>query len=160
MSLADVDVSVSEGVGLDERGVERVQRVAEQALVALGRAEDELSVLLCDDATIQPLNRDWRGKDKPTDVLSFPQVEGEIGDGPELLGDVVISLDTAARQAAERGHSVEAEVDVLLVHGLLHLLGYDHHDPEEEADMRAEEARVLAALGRDPVGLVERAALA
>lgn len=153
--MADVDVSMVEGVEVNE---ERVRLVAERALVALGRGEDELSVLLCDDATIQPLNRDWRGKDAPTDVLSFPQLDEAPGDGPEVLGDVVISVETAARQAPEIGHDLEAELDVLLVHGLCHLLGYDHEDDEEEAaEMRAEEARVLAEIGRVAAGLVARA---
>ncbi|MDH4100076.1 MAG: rRNA maturation RNase YbeY, partial [Nitrospirota bacterium] len=80
------------------------------------------------------LNRDYRGKDKTTDVLSFSMHEGEAIPGEEtLLGDVVISLPVAERQAAEKGHSLEQEVTILLIHGILHLLGYDHERGEEEA---------------------------
>ncbi len=119
----------------------------------LGRPRAELSVLLCDDAFIQDLNAQWRQKDVPTDVLSFP-----MGDG-QVLGDVVVSLPTAERQAAERGHDLHTELRVLLVHGLLHLVGPDHEAPGEDAAMAAEEARLLAALGVPAVGLVARAGL-
>ena len=125
----------------------------------LGMAQAELSVLLCDDAFIQGLNLQWRGKDAPTDVLSFAMGEGEGADvNPDVLGDIVISVDTAARQAAELGHAPERELRVLLVHGLLHLLGYDHEESvEDAAEMRAREVDLLRALGEDPTGLVERA---
>ena len=124
---------------------------AVRLLAALGKSKAELSVLLCDDAFIQGLNLQWRQKDVPTDVLSFP-----MGDDT-VLGDVVISLDTAARQAAERGHDLATELDVLLVHGLLHLLGHDHELPGQDVTMAAEENRLLGELGVTPVGLVARA---
>jgi probable rRNA maturation factor len=125
---------------------------AQRVLELLGRAGAELSVVLCDDAFIRPLNAQWRDRDAATDVLSFPQ------DDPMLLGDVVISVQTAARQATELGHPLEAELRVLLVHGVLHLLGHDHHDDDGAQRMRAEEARLLAALGvTGGPGLVERA---
>jgi len=82
-----------------------------------------------DDPEIHELNRDYRGKDRPTDVLSFPQWEGEsfdFGNGPIALGDLVISIETAWRQALELGHPLESELDFLTIHGTLHLLGYDH----------------------------------
>ena len=108
------------------------------------------SLVLCDDAFIQPLNRDFRGKDAPTDVLSFAQREGEAADPDDpVLGDVIISVQTAARQAAERGYGLDKELRVLLVHGLLHLLGHDHLEAEEAALMQAEERRLLALLGED-----------
>jgi probable rRNA maturation factor len=138
----------------------RVSNDARSLLRHLGLPSAELSVVLCDDGFIQGLNAQWRGKDAPTDVLSFAMGEGE-GEGmdPDLLGDIVISVDTCARQAAELGHPPERELRVLLVHGLLHLLGYDHEDsPEEAAEMAAREAELLRALGEDPTGLVERAA--
>lgn len=102
----------------------------------------ELSVALVDDATIQALNRDFRGQDRPTDVLAFAMREGEAmpeprpGE-PELLGDVVISVDTARRQASERGRPLLDELTMLLAHGLLHLLGYDHATKAEEKVMSA-----------------------
>jgi probable rRNA maturation factor len=116
----------------------QVHTVAEKMLRHLGREEHELSVLLTDDAFIQTLNETHRGKDCPTDVLAFAQNEGEATPAPMdqgLLGDVVISLDTAERQARARKHSLMDEVSFLLAHGLLHLIGYDHQTDEEEAIM-------------------------
>lgn len=132
-----------------------------RALAAVRHEESELSMVLADDAFVRPLNAEWRGVDAPTDVLSFPQedlVAGSEG-GPALLGDVVISVQTAARQAEELGHDVLTELVVLAVHGLLHLLGYDHErDEEGAAQMAAEEARVLAAVGVEPqAALIARA---
>lgn len=147
-----VEISV-EGVEVDP---EPVRIDAEWALDTLGLGAAELSVLLCDDATIQPLNREWRAIDAPTDVLSFPQEDAD--DAPvRLLGDIVISVDTATRQAAELGHDLEAELRVLLVHGLCHLVGHDHHDAQDAAAMRAAEQRLLTALGHGDSGLVDRA---
>ena len=112
---------------------------------------NEVSLVFCDDAYIQGLNKDYRGKDQPTDVLSFALNEGAepvIVDGPAqvLLGDIVISLETAARQAEEYNHSLEREVAYLTVHGMLHLLGYDHMTEEDKAEMRMEEEYVLSLL--------------
>lgn len=122
----------------------------------LDLADAELSVLLTDDDGIQALNRQWRGVDAPTDVLSFAFGEVE-GPGDDVLGDIVISLPTAARQAAEHGHGVEDELWVLLVHGLLHLLGYDHQDPAEAAEMAEAEVKLLSGLrAGQGAGLVER----
>lgn len=112
----------------------------------------EVSLILVDDEYIHRLNHQYRGKDAPTDVLSFALNEGdepEIIDGPQetLLGDIIISLETASRQAEEYGHSLERELAYLSVHGMLHLLGYDHETEEEKAEMRKEEEHVLGLLG-------------
>ena len=121
--------------------------VARAVLEYLHLQEAELSILLCDDGTIHPLNRDYRGKDKPTDVLSFAQREGEFAFiDDNLLGDVIISMDTTIRQATERQHSVETELRVLLVHGILHLLGYDHIEDDEAEVMEAKEREILAVI--------------
>lgn len=128
---------------------------AARLLEALSLPDAELSVLLCGDARIQELNRDWRGIDAATDVLSFPQ--GTLPGGVPVLGDVVVSVPTAARQAADAGHDLRAELRVLLVHGVCHLLGHDHHDEAEARVMRAEEERLLRALGEGAAGLVRRA---
>lgn len=114
--------------------------------------QTEVSVLLTDNATIHSLNRDYRGKDMPTDVLSFALNEGDeptIIDGPpeNLLGDIIISLEKAAEQAAEYGHGQEREVAFLTLHGLLHLLGYDHETEDDRTEMRQEEEAVLGLLG-------------
>jgi probable rRNA maturation factor len=126
-----------------------VRARAERMLAALRMPRAELSVLLCDDATIHALNRDFRHKDKPTDVLAFAMREGEGGAlHPNMLGDVVVSIDTARRQAKERGRTVVAEVTFLLAHGLLHLLGYDHRTEDEDRRMRARTDALCAAAAR------------
>jgi probable rRNA maturation factor len=114
------------------RGVESklLNKIAHRALEVLGLNKAELSIVLVSDAQIRRLNKLYRNKDKPTDVLSFP-----IGEKVEdwlILGDIVISVDTARRQAKELGHSLEEELKRLLVHGLVHLLGYDHELGGEE----------------------------
>lgn len=110
--------------------------------------EAQVSVLLTDDATMAELNRTYRGREGPTDVLSFSQREGEDDPaGVELLGDVVISVERATAQAEAYGHSVAREMGFLAVHGLLHLLGYDHERPAEEAEMMAETERILGRVG-------------
>lgn len=117
--------------------------------------DSDLSVVLADDATIHTLNLKWRGKDKETDVLSFSQREGDAFPAPSqapMLGDVVISMDTAQRQAQKIGHSLEDEVARLLVHGVLHLLGHDHvQGGAQSRKMKAEEARILEILKRSAV---------
>lgn len=116
-------------------------------LEALGMPDAELSILLCDDETIRRLNRRYRKKDRPTDVLAFPMNEG-AGPSPHpgLLGDVVISLPTAARQAGERDRPIIEEVTFLLAHGLLHLVGYDHATPREEREMTRRTDALLASV--------------
>lgn len=101
-------------------------------------SDRELSVVLTDDDEIHELNRDFRGKDRPTDVLAFSLGEGEASEfaGP-LLGDVVISVPTARRQAKQRKRELEAELRMLLAHGLLHLVGWDHQTDEEDRRMKA-----------------------
>ena len=101
--------------------------------------------MLTDDESITILNEEYRGIEAPTDVLSFSQHEGEDEFSAEenLLGDVVVSVETARRQAKEQGRDLDSEIDVLLVHGLLHLLGYDHAQPEEAEKMFARQAELL-----------------
>src|SRR5438067_2273405 len=105
----------------------------------------ELSLVFCDDDQIRELNRDYMGEDCPTDVLSFPQGAPPTPRGPRPLGDVVISVPAAARQAAGAGHSLSAEVEWLLLHGVLHLLGHDDATPERLADMIRRQRAILAA---------------
>lgn len=121
----------------------RLGRRARRVLAALGLGDAELSLLLVSDAEMRRLNREWRGKDRPTDVLSFAQADGPGGAPAGLLGDVVISLDTARRQAAEQAAPVAAELDRLLVHGVLHLLGYDHERSAAEARRMQRRERAL-----------------
>lgn len=116
-------------------------------LESLGLGDAELSILLCDDETIRELNLQYRKKNKATDVLAFPMQEGPGPQAlPGLLGDVVISLPTATRQAAEHDRPIIEEVTFLLAHGLLHLLGYDHATQGEERDMKARTEDLMAAI--------------
>ncbi len=119
--------------------VRRLKTAAQTLLRAAGRPDSELSVVLTDDAFIRDLNRTHRGKNKETDVLSFPGSE-------TLVGDVVISVDTARRQAAEYDAPLQNEIYRLLIHGLLHVLGHDHHEPAQRAAMEAEERRLASAI--------------
>ena len=122
----------------------RLARRARRLLALLRRRDAELSLVLVSDAVMRQLNRDWRGVDRPTDVLAFAQAEGPDGAPPGLLGDVVISIDTARRQAAGSAAPLGAELDRLLVHGVLHLLGYDHERSPAEAQRMRRRERLLA----------------
>lgn len=129
--------------------------IAESAFPALADAVRpvDLSIVLTSDEQVRVLNAQWRGKDKPTNVLSFPQAEPEEFEqaatpGPELmLGDIVLALGTCAREAEEKAIPLADHAAHLLVHGTLHLLGYDHGDDASAEDMEARETRALARLG-------------
>lgn len=125
-----------------------VRRMASQMLEHMGLGDVELSVLLTNDEGIRMLNLEHRHKNRPTDVLSFHVVSPFVCSGaplPRLLGDIVISLDTAARQARFRRRALAAELRLLLAHGLLHLLGYDHAEPEQKRQMVAQTKRLMLA---------------
>ncbi|MBR5319268.1 MAG: rRNA maturation RNase YbeY [Peptococcaceae bacterium] len=112
--------------------------------------EAEVDLLFVDNEAIREMNLEYRDKDSATDVLSFPMYEAdeEIDDEDEILfGDIVISLERAQEQCEEYGHSLEREVMYLLVHGLLHLAGYDHMEEEDKKQMRAQEEKLLAVIG-------------
>lgn len=112
--------------------------------------DDEMSIVLCDNEYIHELNREYRNIDRPTDVLSFALNDGEEdpnGIDHVLWGDIIISLDRTKEQADEYGHGMERELAYLTVHGALHLLGYDHMEPEDKKEMRTEEEYVLSQLG-------------
>jgi probable rRNA maturation factor len=150
-----VDAAVRGALGASERARlrRRVARMVKAAWLAEGGSGRELEVALrlTDDPTIHALNREYRRKDRPTDVLAFALREGEGGAlHPHLLGDLVISVDTARRQARRRG--LAGEILFLAAHGLCHLLGYDHRTDAEEAEMNARMAGLLAeAARRGPV---------
>jgi probable rRNA maturation factor len=113
--------------------------LAERTLNALGFIDSELSITIVGDRSIRRLNRDYRGIDKPTNVLSFPMSEGDFPDlNPQLLGDVVISADTALREAQEQGISFFERLGFLLLHGILHVTGYDHERSGEAEARRME----------------------
>jgi probable rRNA maturation factor len=132
--------------------------MAEKILSDLGCRESELSILLVDDDEMQHLNREYLSRDHPTNVLAFSMREGEERHlNPSVLGDVVISTETAQQEALQRDVPLEEEMALLLVHGILHLLGYDHEDdPEAAAEMEAKEKEVLTRLGwgnKGPCGI-------
>jgi probable rRNA maturation factor len=120
-----------------------LRRLAVAALERLGAGPVEVGVLVCDDATIRTLNRHFRAKDAPTDVLSFPAGFAQP-DGPVYLGDVAISLETARRQADQAGVDLDRELETLLVHALVHLCGFDHET--DGGEMAALEARLRSEL--------------
>ena len=127
--------------------------VAESAFpqLATGAAAAEISITLTGDEQVQALNAQWRGRDKPTNVLSFPMQEpdtlAKVAEAELLLGDIVLARGVCEAEAADKGISVEQHAAHLLVHGTLHLLGYDHHDDGQAEDMEAREVRALARLG-------------
>lgn len=126
--------------------------IGEAIRVVEGPDEAEVSLTLVDNERIHALNRDYRGVDRPTDVLSFAlqeeTEEPEIVDfEDDLLGDIIISVERARAQAEEYGHSLERELVYLAVHGTLHLLGYDHETEEEKAEMRHQEETVMNRIG-------------
>jgi probable rRNA maturation factor len=123
----------------------RVRARVRALLQALGRPEAGLSILLTTDGRIRTLNRRWRSVDHATDVLSFP-ADDPPGSGPHL-GDLAVSLDIAARRARRAGRSLGDEVDRYLVHGILHLVGHDHHRPGEARDMARLEDLLLGRIG-------------
>lgn len=128
--------------------VKLLERAAKAALEHQSApAESNLTIVLTDDKRIRELNRDYLGNDAPTDVLSFPASETDPETGAPYLGDILISLPYAAKSAALAGHPLEAEVQLLVVHGVLHLLGHDHAKAREKARMWKAQAEILAALG-------------
>jgi len=155
------EIIIDAEVDVPERLADRLEQVITAALEAEGvELPCEISVLLTDDAGIHQVNLDMREVDRPTDVLSFPMFELEPGVPPEgedyldpatdlcPLGDMCISLERAAAQAEEFGHSLEREICYLTVHSVLHLLGYDHLDEGPmKAQMRGREEAILAQLG-------------
>ena len=125
----------------------KLRSLARRVLHAAGHARSELSLSLVDDEEMAELNRRYRGIDRPTDVLSFSLVEGEAAEHRgKLLGDVVIGVEMAERQARVGHRGFDQEVARLLIHGLLHLLGHDHEEPSAAKAMRAEERRIRRSL--------------
>lgn len=142
--------------------IDLLDKVLQIAGAAEGIAEGEVALTFVDDEAIHELNRDYRGIDRPTDVLSFAMNESldeepeivyeleedeELDDLADMLGDIIISVDRAKAQSEDYGHSLEREIGFLFVHGFLHLLGYDHQDAESEAEMMGKQEAALAQVG-------------
>ena len=166
-----LEIAIDADEEWDSSSWDRLVRDAAEAAIAesafpqltAGTRPVELSVRLTSDSEVQALNSAWRGKDKPTNVLSFPQVEPEeladvAPEGPDLmLGDLVLAHGTCAREAEEKAIPLADHAAHLVVHGTLHLLGYDHGDDDEAEAMEQREVRALARLGiADPYADSER----
>ncbi|MDO1580825.1 rRNA maturation RNase YbeY [Rhizobium oryzicola] len=157
MPELDIQISVeSDGWPTEEALTAMSERVIGAAAKYLAAEEEqpfpsqpvELSLVFSDDAQIREINAEWRGKDKPTNVLSFPAFPVEPGDMPgPMLGDIVIARETVEREAVELDKPFDEHLTHLLVHGFLHLFGYDHMETEEAEEMEGLETRILAKLG-------------
>jgi probable rRNA maturation factor len=145
-----IDVAVESGdwSGLDPQAlaVEAVEAAIAEAGTRLAPGV-EVSLMFCDDAAIRALNRDWRGFDKPTNVLSFPATSPERLASAPALGDIALAAETCAREAKAEGKTFADHARHLVVHGTLHLLGYDHENDAEAETMEATERRALARIG-------------
>jgi probable rRNA maturation factor len=150
MILVEPDIRGPFGRRLRVKELEQFLEAAQQAVQLRG----DVSVLLTGDTQIRRWNREYRGKNKPTDVLSFPAVAFDGATPGPLAGDLAISVETAARQAEEHGHRLAEEVRILVLHGLLHLAGYDHET--DNGEMARKELRLRAKL-KLSIGLIERA---
>lgn len=156
----EIDIEAPWPEGEWEALATRAAEAAAQAAPELAHSRLSASVLFTSDAEIHGLNAEWRGKDKPTNVLSFPMLDRAdlldlAAEGPpELIGDIALARETCAREAADKGVSIEAHAAHLIVHGLLHLAGYDHETGDAEAEaMEALETKALAVMGlADPYG--------
>lgn len=153
----DIQASVEEGGWPAEDSLQALaSRVLEKSADHLARQEEqpfpphpvEVSLVFTDDEAIRQINAEWRGQDKPTNVLSFPAYPLEPGGDPgPMLGDIVIARETVEREAAELGKPFDEHLIHLMVHGFLHLFGYDHMNPEEAEEMEGLETRILGELG-------------
>jgi len=136
--------------------IKLIEHAAKTALTHQSQSPDcDLTFVLTDDAQLKELNRVYLDIDTPTDVLSFPASESDPETGARYLGDILISIPYAARSAEKAGHSLESEVQLLAVHGVLHLLGYDHAEPDKKARMWKAQAEILGSLGLGDIKIRE-----
>ncbi|MEI2300757.1 rRNA maturation RNase YbeY [Ensifer sp. MJa1] len=163
MTALDIQISVEEGNWPDEEALFAFSSPVLEAAVAFLSKEEgqplptmppELSLVFTDDASIRAINAEWRNQDKPTNVLSFPAFPVTPGAMPgPMLGDIIVARETLEREAVELDKSFDAHLTHLLVHGFLHLFGYDHMEDDEAERMEGLETRILARLGlSDPYG--------
>jgi len=144
MNIIHIEIST----GFDARIPPAVlERAALETLRQQSISDSDLTLVLSNDDAIRVLNQSFLGNDTPTDVLSFPSAETDPETGRRYLGDVIISLPRASEQADRAGHPAEAEVQLLAIHGVLHLLGYDHAEAEEKTRMWAAQTQILESIG-------------
>lgn len=154
--IPKIDLSLEDGVSIDETAfLARVVNILTEAVEIAGlkfREDAELSLVLAGDKTLKSLNKEWREIDKPTNVLSFPGKDIAVGEAADImLGDIVISLETTVREATLENKTFEDHLSHLVVHGFLHLFGYDHETDEEANQMESLETKILNELGiEDP----------
>jgi probable rRNA maturation factor len=154
----EINILIEEGIE-PEPGAEWLQGIVENSLLAENMPPHlEISLVVTGQERMQELNREYRGLDQPTDVLSFSMSESLKGepeafigppDGLLHLGEIIVSYPQAVIQAQEHGHSIKNEMAILIVHGVLHILGYDHEKPEKELAMSAREKEILAGLEKE-----------
>jgi probable rRNA maturation factor len=161
--MLDIQISIEEGPWPSEADLQSLsERVLGSAAGFLKREEKqpfpkeapEVSLVFTDDASIRAINAEWRSQDKPTNVLSFPAFPVTPGKNPgPMLGDIILAHETLVREAADLGKPFDEHLSHLLVHGFLHLFGYDHLEDDEAERMESLETRILAGLGlSDPYG--------
>ncbi|MCI5567076.1 MAG: rRNA maturation RNase YbeY [Veillonellaceae bacterium] len=148
----NVILDVDDGIAVDDELKQSIIDAAAKVMQMYDVPNGEVSITLTDDDFIHRLNKKYRGIDRPTDVLSFAldeSVEPDIEGGPDVdaIGDIIISMERAREQAAEYGHSIKRETVFLTVHGMLHLLGYDHMEEQDRLEMEAEQRHVMNELG-------------
>lgn len=150
--MITIDLTVEAG-DWDKLGdVEALARRAADAAISVAPdvgGELAVAVLLTDDAAMREINKDWRDQDKPTNVLSFPAAAHPGMPGPRHIGDVVLAFETTQREAVDEGKTIEAHASHLIVHGVLHCLGYDHETDEQAEEMEALEVSALEGIGYD-----------
>lgn len=149
--MIHIEISSPLPTGLVPELLER----AALTVLAHQSADGDLTIVLTDDAQLRELNRDYLGIDAPTDVLSFPASETDPETGHRYLGDILISVPRAGEQARAAGHALEDEAQLLVVHGALHLLGYDHAGVDEKARMWQAQAEILERLGLSEIEIKE-----
>jgi probable rRNA maturation factor len=157
-----IDIVLARGCGWPDEA--KLFELSEEIVIAAAKElrlkssnPCELSLVFADDAMVKALNAEWRGKDRPTNVLSFPAFAIKPGDRlPPLLGDIILAFETVEREAAEEAKLLEHHIGHLVLHGLLHLLGYDHETEEDAEEMEALERRILAKLAiPDPYAVID-----
>ena len=154
--MIDLQVAENYRSKVNDTLEEQLQRAALATInQQLSTSETGLTIVITGDEQLQELNRQYLGIDAPTDVLSFPADYTDPDSGISYLGDVLISYPRSEAQATAAGHSVEDELQLLVVHGVLHLLGHDHLEPDEKARMWAAQAEILSQLGIDSANLPE-----
>jgi probable rRNA maturation factor len=148
-------IHVESDFPISEKLIESAANAALSHHASSASPEAELTIVLTDDTRLRELNRDYLGIDAPTDVLSFPASETDPETGARYIGDILISIPRAQAQADAAGHPLESEIQLLVVHGVLHLLGHDHAQAEEKARMWQAQAEILAGLGLGQIQIRE-----